>query len=102
MEISHSRKRSSAWVENDIKDVPSVYAPDISVEEAPSKRLQNARGEAIETTRPVLRYDAQKLLNALAFTRLYVTANFQFYDPSTSFIVVYLGFEQGPDYQRLW
>lgn len=96
---THSRKRSSAWVTDD-ENVSRAYTP-VNLEDMPSKRLQNSRGEAV-AGKPLLRYDAQKLLNNLAFTRFYVTANFQNYDPKVSYIILCMVSEQNELYHALW
>jgi hypothetical protein len=97
----HSRKRSSAWVEQDENEnIPMAYAP-LEPIEAPSKRLQNNQGAPV-IAKPTIKYQAQRLLSNLAFTRVYVTANFQNFDPTTSFIVLCMVSEQSQLYQALW
>ncbi|KAK3712615.1 hypothetical protein LTR37_009058 [Vermiconidia calcicola] len=95
---SRNRKRSSAWLTED-EDISQVYTS-IKLEDTPSKRLQNSRGEAVHS-KPLLRYNAPKLLNNLAFTRFYVTKNFQNFNPSTSFIILCMVSEQNGLYQAL-
>lgn len=99
---SHSRKRSSAWIDedtaNDNSYIAQAYAS-VTLEDAPVKRLQNARGEAVT---PILKYNAQRLLNNLAFTRFYVTANFQNYNPAFSPVILCMVREQNELYQALW
>ena len=96
---SHSRKRSSAWVADD-ENVARAYAV-VNLEDMPSKRMQNSRGEAIQAKK-LFKYDAQKLLNNLAFTRFFVTANFQNYSQKESFIILCMVSEQNELYQALW
>ncbi|KAK5173380.1 uncharacterized protein LTR77_002061 [Saxophila tyrrhenica] len=96
----HSRKRSSAWVEEDeTAHVSLAYTP-ANPTSLPSKRLQNKKGAAV-TAKPLLKYDAQKFLSNLAFTRFYVTANFQNLDQTSSFVVLCLVGEQNGLYQAL-
>lgn len=54
--------------------------------ETPSKRLQNSQGHPIP--RDTLMLNTKKLLNHLASTRLFVTANFGNYNPSTSDVLL--------------
>lgn len=96
---SRSRKRSSAWISEDAVDINDDETPEPDYN--PSKRQVNSRGEAIQTNR-VTRYDAQKLLNHLAFTRVYVTANFHNYNPNKSFIILCMVSEQDEMYRSLW
>lgn len=95
---SRSRKRSSAWIDYDIDLNES---PPNNPEDTPSKRLLNSRGEAVPT-KPLMRYNVQKLLNHLAFTRIFVTANFQNFNPNGSFVVLCMVSEQNDLYQALW
>jgi len=53
----------------------------------PPKRQRNGQGNPIARGR-TLKYNARILLNHLAFTRLYVTANFRRYDPALSPVVL--------------
>jgi hypothetical protein len=94
-----SRKRSSAWIADDDNNPEESLSTNL--EDLPSKRLLNNRGEAIPT-KPLIKYNAQKLLNHLAFTRIYVTANFQNFNPNGSFIVLCMVSEQNDLYQALW
>jgi hypothetical protein len=97
----HSRKRSSAWLEADeLENVSLAYTP-VNLIDLPSKRLQNSLGAPI-ASKPALKYDAQKLLSTLAFTRFYVTANFQNFNPTASYIVLCMVSEQNRLYQALW
>ena len=96
---SRGRKRSSAWITNE--DLDSVEDTPASHEDMPSKRLLNNRGEPVQTGR-VVKYNVQKLLNHLAFTRVYVTANFHNYNPSKSFVILCMVSEQSELYHALW
>ncbi|KAK0943547.1 hypothetical protein LTR48_002826 [Friedmanniomyces endolithicus] len=62
--------------------------PNDSLDTSP-KRSRNSQGYAIHR-RGAIHYNAQALLNNLAYTRLYVTANFQNYSASSSPVVVCL------------
>ena len=96
---THSRKRSSAWV-TDEENNSQVYTP-VNPADMPSKRFQNKHGEAVHA-KPLLRYNAHKVLNHLAFTRFYVTANFTNFNPAEYFIILCMVSEQNELYQALW
>lgn len=96
---SRARKRSSAWITND--DLHAVEGTPASAEDMPSKRLLNNHGEPVQTGR-IIKYNVQKLLNHLAFTRFYVTANFRSYNPSKSFVILCMVPEQNDLYHTLW
>lgn len=64
------------------------------------KRLRNRKGGA--THRRVLQYNAQALLSHLAFTRLFVTANFQKYNPASSPIIICIVNRRVEHYDALW
>ena len=100
----HSRKRSAAFLSDDTTNdnLSSIPATPNDEPDAPSKRLQNSSGVAIPTSQPKLRYNAQRLLNNLAFTRLYVTANFPAWDPASSPVVLCCVDEQNELCQVLW
>lgn len=96
---SRGRKRSSVWIATD-EEMPhndSTTHP----EDEPSKKLLSNRGEAIHTN-PQVKYNTQKLLNHLAFTRVYVTANFANYNPQESFVLLCMASEQNGLYEMLW
>ncbi|KAK0840842.1 hypothetical protein LTR03_010292 [Friedmanniomyces endolithicus] len=57
--------------------------------DASPKRTRHSQGYAIHR-RGAIHYNAQALLNNLAYTRLYVTANFQNYSASSSPVIVCL------------
>ena len=98
---SHSRKRSVRDFEEEDEDEPAnAYAAINLLEDKPLKRLQNSQGYAIK--RQPLKYNAHKLLNNLAFTRYYVTANFANYNPRSSFVVLCMVAEQNDIYRALW
>jgi hypothetical protein len=96
---SRRRKRSSAWLDEHTVALDEVVLPEVG--HTPSKRLLSARGEAIQTNR-VIKYNARKLLNHLAFTQVYVTANFANYNPNSSFIILCVAARQEEMYQMLW
>lgn len=105
----HSRKRSAALLSDDTtNDDDAFSSTNTSVstprldEDGPSKRLQNLHGAPISQTNPTLQYDASRLLNNLAFTRLYVTANFHAWDPASSPVVLCCVDEQNELYTALW
>ena len=99
---SHSRKRSSAWLaEGDDNGFVATHIAPLNEEDMPSKRMQNPRGEAVKQRQP-LKYNTLKFLNNLAFTRFYVTANFQNYDPASSFVILCMVAEQNELYRALW
>ncbi|KAK5137672.1 hypothetical protein LTR08_007967 [Meristemomyces frigidus] len=95
--MDSNRKRSVRHREADSEDeqpVPSDH------HDTTLKRLRNSKGVAIH--RRVLKYSAQALLNNLAFTRLYVTANFQNFDPSLSPVILCIVSEHDVLYRALW
>ena len=98
---SHSRKRSSAWIDQDERENVSMAYTPVNLTDLPAKRLQNSHGAAV-ISKPLLKYDAQKMLGNLAFTRFYVTANFQNFSPTTSYIILCMVSEQNNLYQALW
>ena len=97
---SHSRKRSVYMREADDDDDANNNDAPTNTQDMPSKRLQNSRGEVIH--RQALTYNVQKLLNHLAFTRLYVTANFHAYHPNSSFVIFCMVSGQDELYRALW
>ncbi|KAH9831877.1 hypothetical protein Tdes44962_MAKER08902 [Teratosphaeria destructans] len=56
--------------------------------DAPSKRHRNSIGGTVHRRPGPLRYKAHTLLNDLAFSKLYVTANFPNYNPASSPVVI--------------
>lgn len=99
---THTRKRSSAWLEEDSHpNVSLAYTP-LNPTSLPSKRLQNSSGTGIATTKPSVKYDAQRLLGNLAFTRFYVTENFANFSPTTSHVLLCMVGEQNGLYRGLW
>lgn len=101
MDPTHSRKRSIAFLSD--KSTNDTLQPPAERQIAtPSKRLQNSRGQAVPQNEVLPNYNAQRLLNNLAFTRLYVTANFQNYWPSMSPVILCLVHEQNDLYVALW
>ena len=96
---THSRKRS-VWDLEEEDDTVNTLHSAIDLQETPAKRLQNSQGEAIK--RQPIKYNAQKLLCNLAFTRFYVTENFANYDPRSSFIILCMVAEQNELYRAVW
>lgn len=95
--LSGNRKRSVRHRDADSEDdLPAAH----DELDASPKRLRNKRGDAVH--RRVLKYNAQALLNHLAFTRLYVTANFPNYNPSVSPVVICFVAEHDALYRALW
>ena len=82
----------------------NIYTADDLEETSPAKRLQNSQGEAITIPPPrrPLKFNAQRLLNTLAFTRLSLTANFSKFNPASSFIILCMVSEQNELYHALW
>ena len=82
----------------------NIYTVDDLEETSPAKRLQNSQGEAITIPPPrrPLKFNAQRLLNHLAFTRLSLTANFSKFNPASSFIILCMVSEQNELYHALW
>ena len=78
---THNRKRSSAWLEQDESENVSLAYTPVNLSDMPAKRLQNSQGAAVQA-KPLLKYDAQKLLLNLSFTRCFVTANYNVEDCS--------------------
>ncbi|KAK5123989.1 hypothetical protein LTR85_002186 [Meristemomyces frigidus] len=91
--LSGNRKRSARHDSDDEQPVADDQL------DTPSKRLRNSKGDAI--LRRTLKYNAQALLNNLAFTQLYVTANFQKYNPGLSPIVLCIVSEHDLLYRAL-
>ena len=70
-----------------------------------SKRLRAPRGHAVAIERPDSPFQVEALLNNLAFTRLYVTANYHNYNPQTSPVILCFLSHQDSDlhlYHALW
>jgi len=85
---SSHRKRTVRQRETESED-EEQQAPNVSDDGTPSKRLRDGRGAAVaRRDRRPLKYRPQTLLNHLAFTQLYVTANFARYNPSSSPVVI--------------
>ncbi|KAK4546152.1 hypothetical protein LTR36_002289 [Oleoguttula mirabilis] len=94
--LSGNRKRSVRHRDADSDDEQPVAADQL---DTPRKRLRNSKGDAIH--RRELKYNAQALLNNLAFTQLYVTANFQFYNPALSPVILCIIAERDVLYRTL-
>ena len=102
----HSRKRSAAFLDDTSTNGTTFEAQTTNAngdqQDGPSKRLLHNSGIPLATSKSILRYNAQRLLNNLAFTRLYVTANFQSWDPVASPVVLCCVDEQNELYLALW
>lgn len=105
----HSRKRSAAFLSEDTEtnggiNLTSTQEPNGAdpEQDTPSKRLQHNSGIALATTQPKLKYNVQRLLNNLAFTRLYVTSNFQAWDPASSPVILCCVEAQNELYAAVW
>jgi len=100
--LSSNRKRPVRHRDADSEDEEGLGAGPVADEllTTPLKRLQNSKGYAVH--RRILKYNAQALLNDLAFTRLYVTANFQNYNPTLSPIILCVVSEHRLLYHALW
>lgn len=96
--LSGNRKRSVSRRDADSEDEQPVADDPLATS---PKRLRNSKGDATHRPR-VLKYNARALLNNLAFTRLYVTANFQNYRPSVSPVILCIVSEQDLLYRALW
>lgn len=100
--LSGNRKRrvqhGDASDENDSQQ--SGFVADSHQLHVSPKRLRNSKGDAV--TRQTLRYNAHALLNQLAFSRLYVTANFQNFKPARSPVVICFLSERVIFYRALW
>ena len=97
--LTRNRKRSIHQRDADSSDDDEPLPPD-NLDTAGGKRLRNSQGNAIP--RRVLKYNAQALLNNLAFTRLYVTANFHNNNPSVSPVILCIVSERDGLYRALW
>ena len=94
-----SKKRTSAWLDHDEVELNETPPPEL--DDAPSKRLLTNSGEVIETQK-IIKYNAQKLLNHVAFTQVFVTANYHNYNPAESLIILCMVSAQNTMYQSLW
>ncbi|KAK1812951.1 hypothetical protein LTR12_012687 [Friedmanniomyces endolithicus] len=89
---SRTRKRTFSHRSADSasdSDSPHPATQPNDPSDASPKRTRNSQGYAIHR-RGAIHYNAQALLNNLAYTRLYVTANFQNYSASSSPVIVCL------------
>ena len=93
--LSGNRKRSVQHRDVDSEDEWPDYQLD-----TPSKRLRGSKGAAIH--RQIYKYNVQALLNNLAFTRLYVTANFQNYNSALSPVILCIVSGHDRLYRALW
>lgn len=97
--LSGSRKRSIQELHVD-DDEDELVASHKNYTDAAPKRLRNRRGNAVH--RKIIKYDVQALLNHLAFTRFYVTANFQNYNQTSSPVIICIVSNHLQLYNALW
>lgn len=93
---SATRKRTA----NDVDDEDDNIHFETSTTDTPSKRLRNPQGDAIE--RKQHRFNAHQLLSELAFTRLYVTANYDRYSVTKSPILLTVLSRHDAPYRAVW
>lgn len=93
---STSLKRTA----NDIDDEDEDIHLETSTTDTPSKRLRNPQGAAVE--RKQLRFNAHQLLSELAFSRLYVTANYDRYSVTKSPILLIVLSRHDALYRAVW
>lgn len=93
---STTRKRTV----NDIDDEDDDIHFETITTDTPSKRLRNPQGDAIE--RKQLRFNAHQLLSDLAFSRLYVTANYDRYSVTKSPILLIVLSRHDALYRAVW
>lgn len=95
--LSQSRKRTA----DEVEDEASEDEQEDMISNTPSKRLRNRQGQAV--SQEARRYNAQALLNNLAFTKLFVTANYHVYSPATSPVLLCVLWEHDSLlYRALW
>jgi len=98
---SGKRKRTGHDEEGEEDEQPLAPFPshdDDQVQTALPKRLRDRQGQAIGRRGSTLKYNVHDLLNTLAFTRLFVTANFHAYNPSSSpVLIVFVSEEFGEE-----
>lgn len=93
---STARKRTADDVDDEDDDIHF----ETSTIDTASKRLRNPQGEAIE--RKTLRFNAHQLLSDLAFSRLYVTANYDRYSATKSPILLTVLSRHDALYRAVW
>ncbi|KAF2168907.1 hypothetical protein M409DRAFT_20920 [Zasmidium cellare ATCC 36951] len=94
---SASRKRTANDVDDDDDEVMQF---ETNTTDTPSKRLRNPQGDAI--SRKQLHFNAHKLLSDLAFSRLYVTANYDRYSVTQSPILLTVLSRHDALYRAVW
>lgn len=95
---SRKRRFSSSFTDNsegdDVNDNENTWI------ERPSKRLENSHGHPV--SRQIYHLNTKIILQSLALTRLFVTANFSLYNPHTSPIIICVIRENDYLYRDLW
>lgn len=94
---SASRKRTANDVDDDDEEDTNY---ETTPTETPSKRLRNPHGDAVQRTK--LHFNAHELLNNLAFTRLYVTGNYDHYSATQSPVLICVLSRHDALYRAVW
>ena len=94
-----SIERKRALTPSDSEQEEDSHSPS---DEKRSRQDVTFRTQGIISAREALAFDAAGLLQHLAFTQLYVTANFSNFNSSQSLVLLYLGSEVSWHYQSLW
>ena len=92
-----SRKRSMR--DRELDSDAEEFAVDDELD-TPSKRFQDRRGSAVG--RHTVHYNAQALLNSLAFKRVFVTSNFSNFHPTDSPVILCFLEDRHDMYTSLW
>ncbi|TKA75221.1 hypothetical protein B0A55_05894 [Friedmanniomyces simplex] len=87
-DATDNNNNNNSSEDDDDDDLPATTNETHAITSSP-KRSRNSRGQPIPRRR-ALHYNAQPLLNSLAYTRLYVTANFHHYYASSSPVIICL------------
>lgn len=98
---TNNRKRSIHQRDLSSDDDSDLAFATPRLDDSSPKRLRNRRGEAVQRRDPP-KYNAQRLLNSLAFTQVYVTANFHKYNPSASPVLICVFESDVRMYRALW
>lgn len=102
--LPQNRKRSARALDeqSDGDDEDVMVTEDSSVTQTPAKRIRSNQLGPSRSLQQPLKYNARGLLNTLAFTQLYVTANFMHYNPMKSIIILCLTSNGSALYNLLW
>lgn len=97
-----NRKRKTSDInDDDCEDEHDIYHESFSPLDTPSKRLRNPQGNAVE--RKELRFNhIHELFSNLAFTRLYVTANYDRYSTTQSPVLLCVLYRHDALYRAVW